>query len=156
MGNPAENLNEALTLLENYGEEISLKAQSEYYLTEPQGNKKQPWFTNQVVELEIDAEIWAPAGFLSTLTAIEAQMGRQRCEPGGPRPIDLDIILWGDLVISSDFLTVPHPRALERAFVLVPLKEIAPNLVFPNGTTIDQALEGINYRQEGLKIWQDS
>jgi len=106
--------------------------------------------------LEIDAEIWAPSGFLSTCTAIEAQLGRERREPGGPRPLDMDIVAWGDVVMESEFLTLPHPRAKERAFVLIPLKEVAPDFVFPDGTTIDQALEAIKYRQEGLKIWQES
>jgi len=143
-------------LLETYGDEISLKAFSSSYLTEPQGEiKDQPWFTNQIIKLEIDAEIWAPSGFLSTCTAIEAQMGRERQEPGGPRPIDMDIISWGDVEMESDFLTLPHPRAKERAFVLLPLKEIEPEYVFPDGTTIDQALEAIEYRTEGNKVWQD-
>ena len=143
-------------MLEEYGDEITLKAFSGYYLTEPQGEvKDQPWFTNQVVKLEIDAEIWAPAGFLSTCTAIEAQMGRQRQQPGGPRPLDMDIIAWGDTVMDEDFLTLPHPRAKERAFVLVPLKEIEPDFVFPDGTTIDQALAAIEFRQEGNKLWQN-
>jgi len=144
-------------LLETYGDEISLKSFSTTYLTEPQGEiKDQPWFTNQIVKLKIDAEIWAAAGFLSTCTAIEAQMGRERQEPGGPRPLDMDIIAWGDTVMESDFLTLPHPRAKDRAFVLVPLKEIEPDYVFPDGTHIDDALKAIEYRMEGNKIWQDS
>jgi 2-amino-4-hydroxy-6-hydroxymethyldihydropteridine diphosphokinase len=68
----------------------------------------------------------------------------------------MDIIAWGDTVMDMDFLTLPHPRAKERAFVLVPLKEIAPDYVFPDGTTVDEALAAINYRQEGRKLWQDS
>lgn len=144
-------------MLETYGDEIQLKAFSSTYLTEPQGEiKDQPWFTNQIIKLEIDAEIWAAPGFLSTCTAIEAQMGRERQEPGGPRPIDMDIITWGDMVMESEFLTLPHPRAKERAFVLIPLKEIEPDFVFPDGTTVDQALEAIEYRIEGNKIWQES
>jgi len=144
-------------LLETYGDEISLKAFSSTYLTEPQGPvKDQPWFCNQIVKLEIDAEIWAPAGFLSTCTAIEAQLGRERRVPGGPRPLDMDIVAWGDTVLESDFLTLPHPRAKERAFVLVPLKEIEPDFVFPDGTHIDDALAAIEYRMEGNKIWQNS
>lgn len=149
-------MNYALTLLETYGDEISLKAFSDTYLTEPQGEiKDQPWFTNQIIKLEIDAEIWAPSGFLSTCTAIEAQMGRERQEPGGPRPIDMDIIAWGDVTMESDFLTLPHPRAKERAFVLIPLKEIEPDYVFPDGTPIDEALAAIDYTIDGNKIWQD-
>ncbi len=144
-------------MLETYGDEIQLKGFSSCYLTEPQGEvKDQPWFTNQVIKLEIDAEIWAASGFLSTCTAIEAQMGRERQEPGGPRPIDMDIIAWGDTVMEGDFLTLPHPRAKDRAFVLIPLKEVEPDFTFPDGTTVDQALEAIEYRMEGEKIWQDS
>ena len=56
----------------------------------------------------------------------------------------MDIIAWGDTVMEGDFLTLPHPRAKERAFVLIPLKEVEPNFVFPDGTTIDQALEEMN------------
>lgn len=157
VGDTEENLHEALVLLEDYGDDIRLKNVSEYYETEPQGEvKDQPWFTNQVVELEIDAEIWSPPGFLSACTAIESKMGRTRAVPGGPRPLDMDILAWGDTVMDMDFLTLPHPRAKERAFVLVPLKEIAPDFVFPDGTTVDEALEAIEYRQEGRKIWQDS
>ncbi len=83
-------------------------------------------------------------------------MGRERQEPGGPRPMDMDIISWGDTVMEGDFLTLPHPRAKERAFVLIPLKEVEPEYVFPDGTTIDDALSAIDYRIEGDKIWQDS
>ncbi|MBG0789970.1 MAG: 2-amino-4-hydroxy-6-hydroxymethyldihydropteridine diphosphokinase [Desulfovibrionaceae bacterium] len=157
VGDTEDNIHEALVLLEDYGDDIRLKGVSDYYVTEPQGDvKDQPWFTNQVIELEIDAEIWSPPGFLSTCTAIEAKMGRTRTVPGGPRPLDMDIIAWGDVEMDMDFLTLPHPRAKERAFVLVPLKEIAPDFVFPDGTTIDAALEAIDYRIEGNKIWQDS
>lgn len=109
-----------------------------------------------MIKLEIDAEIWAPSGFLSTCTAIEAQLGRERQEPGGPRPLDMDIISWGDMTMESDFLTLPHPRAKERAFVLIPLKEIEPDYTFPDGTHIDKALSEIDYRHEDNKIWQSS
>ena len=157
VGDTEDNLHDALIKLETYGDEIKLKAVSEYYLTEPQGEiKDQPWFTNQIIKLEIDAEIWAPAGFLSTCTAIETQLGRERGEPGGPRVLDMDIVAWGDVTMESEFLMLPHPRAKDRAFVLLPLKEVAPDFVFPDGTTIDQALEAIEYRQEDNKIWQTS
>lgn len=83
-------------------------------------------------------------------------MGRERGVKGGPRPLDMDIIVWGDVVMETDFLSLPHPRATKRAFVLIPLKEMAPDFVFLDGTTIDQALEAIEYRQEDRKIWQKS
>nr|WP_284710711.1 2-amino-4-hydroxy-6-hydroxymethyldihydropteridine diphosphokinase [Desulfovibrio aminophilus] len=157
LGKPEENLNEALARLENYGADIQLKRQSAIYWTEPQGLKDQPWFANQVVELGVDPEIWAPEGLLSTLLAIEAQMGRDRSSetPGGPRVIDLDLLLFGDLVTDTGFLTVPHPRLLTRAFMLVPLREIAPGLMLPGGVAVDTALKALNHRQEGDRIWQD-
>jgi 2-amino-4-hydroxy-6-hydroxymethyldihydropteridine diphosphokinase len=68
----------------------------------------------------------------------------------------MDIIAWGDVTMDTDFLTLPHPRAKKRAFVLIPLKEIAPDFTFPDGITVDQALDAIEYRMEGNKIWQDS
>lgn len=70
--------------------------------------------------------------------------------------MDMDIISWGDTVEDGEFLTLPHPKAKERAFVLVPLKEIAPEFVFPDGTTIDEALDSIEFRMEEDKIWQSS
>ncbi|WP_203529436.1 2-amino-4-hydroxy-6-hydroxymethyldihydropteridine diphosphokinase [Pseudodesulfovibrio sp. JC047] len=155
VGDTEDNLNEALIKLEDYGDEIRLRGVSEYYTTEPQGEvTDQPWFTNQIIGLEIDAEIWSAQGFLSTCMAIEAKMGRERSVKGGPRPLDMDIIAWGDVTMEMDFLTLPHPRAKERAFVLVPLKEIAPNFIFPDGTSIDAALDAIEYKLDGHTIWQ--
>ncbi len=83
-------------------------------------------------------------------------MDRVRGIKNGPRTIDLDIILFGDRVIDSgEYLTVPHPRAMDRAFVLHPLAEMDPDLVFPDGTNVADALEKIEYRIEGNKIYQD-
>lgn len=126
---------------------------SEYYETEPQDKPDQPWFVNQVVELEVDPEIWSPEGLLSAFQAIEAQMGRQRTEPKGPRPIDIDMLLWEGLAQQTGYLDIPHPAMHKRAFVLVPLKEIAPGLSI-DGTSVDDALESIDYKLEGRKIWQ--
>ena len=129
--------------------------QSQFYRTEPQGNKDQPWFTNCVVRMKAASDIWAPEGLLSTLNAVEAQLGRLRGEEfGGPRVIDLDLLLFGDVVMSSEYLTLPHPRMLERAFVLVPLREIAPDLRFEDGRGIDEVLSGIDYTLDGLNILQ--
>ena len=92
---------------------------------------------------------------MSTLHAVEAQLGRTRGEmPGGPRIIDLDLLLFGDVQMHSEYLTVPHPRMLERAFVLVPLRDIAPDLVFSDGRTIDQVLSGLTYSLDGNVISQ--
>lgn len=131
-------------------------AQSPLYLTEPQGPvKDQPWFTNCVVRMKAASDIWAPEGLLSTLQAVEAQMGRLRNgEAGGPRVIDLDLLLLGDMVMAGEYLTLPHPRLFERAFVLVPLRDLAPNLVFPDGRGIDTVLSGVKYTLDGNKILQ--
>jgi 2-amino-4-hydroxy-6-hydroxymethyldihydropteridine diphosphokinase len=131
-------------------------AQSPIYKTEPQGKiKDQPWFANCVVRLKAASDIWAPEGLLSTLQAVEAQMGRVRGEVvGGPRVIDLDLLMFGDVEMDGEYLTLPHPRMLERAFVLIPLRDIAPNLVFKDGRNIDQVLAGIEYSLDGRAISQ--
>ncbi len=148
-------MNQAVARLEKY-EGIEPEKWSETYETEPQGLKDQPWFKNQVVRFQVDPELWSAEGFLSTLQAVEGQMDRVREVKNGPRTIDLDIILFGDRVIDSgDYLTVPHPRALGRAFVLLPIADIDPKLVFPNGISVADALKKIDYRIEGMKIYQD-
>lgn len=127
---------------------------SEVYETEPQDLRDQPWFANQMARLVVDPEIWAPEGVLSSLMAVEAQLGRTRGKPGGPRVIDIDLLLFGDRTMRSEYLTLPHPRMLERAFVLVPLLELAPDLVLPDGTPLAEALGRVRHRVEGRKIWQ--
>lgn len=102
----------------------------------------------------MDPVIWSPEGLLSTLLAIEDQMGRVRDVPGGPRVIDLDILLFDDRTMRTDFLNLPHPRLKERAFVLVPLREIAPGLVLPDGESIDEALARLDYEVRGDEIRQ--
>ena len=82
-------------------------------------------------------------------------MGRTRGEPDGPRVMDIDLLLFGDRVMQGGYLTLPHPRMRERAFVLVPLFEIAPDLVFPDGVALRQALAQVRHRVEGNRIWQE-
>ncbi|XVK07219.1 2-amino-4-hydroxy-6-hydroxymethyldihydropteridine diphosphokinase [Maridesulfovibrio sp. FT414] len=155
IGDTEDNLNQAVARLEKY-DGIDPEVWSETYETEPQGLKDQPWFSNQIVRFAVDPELWSAEGFLSTLQAVEGQMDRVRGEVNGPRTIDLDIVLFGDRVINSgEYLTVPHPRALDRAFVLHPLAEIDPELVFPDGTTVVEALNRITYRIDGKRIYQD-
>jgi 2-amino-4-hydroxy-6-hydroxymethyldihydropteridine diphosphokinase len=109
-----------------------------------------------VVRLQVASDVWAPEGFLSTIQAIETQMGRIRggSVPGGPRVIDLDLLLYGDTEMRTEYLTLPHPRMLERAFVLVPLRDVAPKLVFKDGRSIDQVLAGLNFSLDGFTITQ--
>jgi 2-amino-4-hydroxy-6-hydroxymethyldihydropteridine diphosphokinase len=112
---------------------------SSVYETAPWGKRDQPSFLNACAA--IDTTLAAP-DLLALLLRIEAALGRRRGEPWGPRTIDLDLLLFGAEVISSPDLVVPHPRLTERAFVLVPLAEIAPEArIPPAGMTVRDALE---------------
>ena len=101
---------------------------SAFYLTAPVGRLDQPDFINAVCRLRTAL---APLALLQRLLAIEAGRGRRRIEVGGPRSLDLDLLLYGEQACRQPGLTLPHPRLHERAFVLYPLYELAPNLVIP-------------------------
>ena len=105
-----------------------LVAASSLYASAPVGVPEQPDFVNAVAEIE--TELGARA-LLDGLLAIEARFGRERKSPGAPRTLDLDLLLYGDRAIAEPNLVVPHPRMHERAFVLAPLVEIAPDAVVP-------------------------
>jgi 2-amino-4-hydroxy-6-hydroxymethyldihydropteridine diphosphokinase len=123
VGDRAENLREAVRFLTESN--IRVLKQSSIYETEPVDYLDQAWFLNSVVVVETDL----PAvKLLGTLRSIEAGMGSTKAFAKGPRLIDLDILLYGDETIATPELQVPHPRMLQRNFVLVPLAEIAPNL----------------------------
>jgi 2-amino-4-hydroxy-6-hydroxymethyldihydropteridine diphosphokinase len=98
-------------------------ARSRLHRTKPVGYADQPDFVNAVALVETTL---APRALLDALLAIEARHGRVRTIPNGPRTLDLDIILYGDRVIDEPGLTVPHPRAREREFVMAPLREVWP------------------------------
>jgi 2-amino-4-hydroxy-6-hydroxymethyldihydropteridine diphosphokinase len=126
MGERGENLERALALLER--EQIHVIARSSVYETEPQDVAAQPWFLNMAVACETR---FFPLQLLTALLRIEREMGRIRRLPRGPRIIDIDVLLIGSAIINTPRLTIPHPRMLERRFVLEPLLEIAPELVHP-------------------------
>lgn len=105
---------------------IKLLRESPLYRTRPVGNTDQDWFLNQVVEIETTA---TATTLLAACQQIEIELGRVRHERWGPRTLDIDILLYGDAKSSDPVLTLPHPRMLERAFVLVPLADLSPNLV---------------------------
>jgi 2-amino-4-hydroxy-6-hydroxymethyldihydropteridine diphosphokinase len=129
LGERQVNLENALGLLESAG--IHIVQRSSIYETEPQDVTRQPWFLNIVVKIETRH---FPLQLLSTVLRIEQEMGRKRGANTirrGPRPIDIDILLYGNAVIDTPRLIVPHPRMLERRFVLEPLLEIAPGLRHP-------------------------
>ncbi len=137
---------------------VTVCAVSSIYRTEPQEKKEQPWFANQVALVACQPHV-TPQILMRSLLAIESSMGR--CRDGnapedrfGPRVIDLDMLLFGSVQIETPLLTLPHPRMHQRAFVLVPLHEIAPECTFPDGRTLVQTLDALHYRVEGDKIWQ--
>lgn len=105
-----------------------IAAESSLYETAPWGNTEQPPFLNQAIALDTDLD---PHLLLSTLLAIEKSLGRVRTTQWAPRPIDIDILLYGDVVIHEPELTVPHPALPERRFALTPLNEIASGLSHP-------------------------
>ena len=129
VGKREENLERAIEALNQ--NDVGIRTRSSVYETEPQDFLEQPWFLNLALECETR---YFPLQLLGVIERIERDLGRER-GPGvvrrGPRVIDIDVLLFGDAVITTPRLTVPHPRMLERRFVLEPLLEIAPNLRYP-------------------------
>ena len=126
LGQKRDNLRKALARLRNEG--IRILRSSSLYETEPVGVPGQPWFYNQVVEVEVN---FSPGELLKLLKKIEQRMGRRASVQKAPRKIDLDILLAENTVIRKGELMIPHPRLEKRNFVLIPLCEIAPGIVHP-------------------------
>lgn len=123
---------------------------SSLYDTEPVGEVEQPRFLNAVAML--DTELTARQ-LLWNLQRIETRLGRVRTQPWGPRTMDLDLLLYGDLVIDEPELQLPHPELAQRAFVLVPLVELEPRLVHPvNGLTVVQLLARLEHKSPVKRI----
>jgi len=118
-------LNTAIDRLRAFGEVV---ASSSFYETEPVEFTAQPWFLNCVVSLDTEK---TPEQLLTSILDIERQMGRHREHKKGPRIIDIDILLVGNLILDDPGLTIPHPAMHERRFVLEPLAEIAPDAHHP-------------------------
>jgi len=125
LGDREKNLREALTRLAAF---VEITRVSSIYETEPWGVREQPWFLNLVCA---GTTLLSPVDLLRGLKKIESEMGRAEGIRFGPRPIDIDILFYDRVIQLSPALTIPHPRLHERAFVLVPLAEIAPALVHP-------------------------
>ena len=126
VGDRHRNCLAAIELLRQNG--LLVARQSSMHETEPWGVTDQPEFVNMTVETETDL---APIKLLEVLKKIEKDMGRQDTMKWGPRIIDLDILLYDDIIMKTDSLTIPHPLMHERAFVLRPLSEIAGNFIHP-------------------------
>src|SRR5277367_5844079 len=141
VGDRDSNLSAAIAALPPAG--IQVKRVSSIYETEPVDYLDQPWFLNCVVETETNLE---PHALLQALRAIESQLGNKKEFAKGPRKLDLDILLYNSQTIDTSDLQVPHPRMLQRRFVLTPLAEVAPNLKHPSwpvttATLLDQLID---------------
>lgn len=127
LGNKAVNINKALTALA-CTPQVRVNRVAPYYSTEPIGYTNQDWFVNTAAELET---LLSPHQLLFLLQNIEDRLGRVRTVRWGPRVIDLDLLLYDSMIINTGELTIPHPRMHERAFVMVPLAVLAPELELP-------------------------
>jgi 2-amino-4-hydroxy-6-hydroxymethyldihydropteridine diphosphokinase len=125
VGDRKAHLRDALARLGAVGRVITV---SSFYETEPVEFSRQPWFLNCAVALETSQP---PRQLLTAILAIEREMGRRRVQKKGPRSIDIDILICGDMIFDSKQFTIPHPAMHQRRFVLEPLAEIAPEVLHP-------------------------
>jgi len=153
LGNREKNLSRALALLAG---KVSLESVSSIYETEPVGYEAQPLFLNLVCRI---ATVLSPEELLRFAKEIEARIGRVASFVNAPRPIDIDILVYGNVTIETRELTVPHPRLKDRAFVIVPLAEVAPDLVVPGLrksvarlSTDVEGLEGVRKHKGGFDV----
>jgi 2-amino-4-hydroxy-6-hydroxymethyldihydropteridine diphosphokinase len=148
LGDRKSNLGESIKQISEFA---IIKKMSSIYETEPWGLKDQPGFLNQVIFVETKL---APADLLSHLKTIEEKMGRKKTVLYGPRLIDLDILFFNDLLMKTPDLIIPHPHITERAFVLVPLAEIAPNMNHPHHhKTIKELLKDVD--KSSVSLYED-
>lgn len=135
---------------------VEVLARSSLYYTEPRGYAHQPWFHNQVIKLGVDLR-WSARGLLKELLRLEIRLGRVRdanTPRFGPRRIDIDLLLYGDETSDELRCIVPHPRMLERAFVLAPLRELEPDLAI-QGKTVSQWLDALDWRIDNGRLFQN-
>lgn len=125
VGDREVQLRDAVARLGSVGHVVAASA---FYETEPVEFTEQPWFLNCVVALEANR---TPQELMAAILGIEQAMGRQRVQKKGPRLIDIDILLFDQVVVESKEITIPHPAMHQRRFVLEPLAEIAPELLHP-------------------------
>lgn len=148
LGKRQDNLDMALNLL---SQRFKLGGVSSMYDTKPVGDVNQPRYLNLVCQVYVRL---APDALLALAKGIESKMGRAWGKTNAPRTIDVDVLFYGDEVIDTPNLVVPHPRLTKRAFVLVPLAEIAPDLVHPvNGKTVEELLGSLKGTQDVVR-WE--
>lgn len=127
LGDRRRNLEDAIARLDS--PDLRVLRASSIYETEPRDVADQPWFLNQVIEAETSL---FPRQFHARAKKIERELGRKPSRPKGPRLIDIDILLFGEAIVSMPELEIPHPRMTERRFVLEPLAELVPELRHPS------------------------
>ncbi|MGR5064894.1 2-amino-4-hydroxy-6-hydroxymethyldihydropteridine diphosphokinase [Photobacterium sp. DNB22_13_2] len=148
LSDPVAKANSAIEVLKQHPD-LNVVAVSSLYSSTPMGPQDQPDYINAVIAVETEL---SPLALLDCTQSIEQEHGRVRkAERWGPRTLDLDIILYGDLEHHCERLTVPHYGMKVREFVLYPLAEIAPELVLPDQTPLDTLLERVD--RNGLSIW---
>ena len=148
LGERLNQLRQALETLE-VNNLCQVCAQSSYYETAPWGFSDQPHYLNIAAEIKTALE---PLEFLRHIKKVESKQGRKESERWGPRAIDIDIILWNDVQIDTSTLSVPHARFRERAFVLIPLAEIAPDAKDPVTKLTVQQLNNLMVNQH-QNVW---
>lgn len=144
LGDRYHNLQQAIELLRKY---IAVRKVSSIYETEPMGDEDQGWFLNLVLSATTTL---LPRELLQATQGIEQEMGRIKTRINGPRNIDIDILLYDDLVLQESDLILPHPRTTKRAFVMMPLLEIAPELRFQEQ---DLAFLLSGLQEQGIRVW---
>jgi len=151
MGNRKDNLDKGLEFLSHRAQ---IGQVSSIYDTTPEGDVEQPRFLNLTCQILTRL---APMELLTLVKGIESKLGRTPAEPNTPRPLDIDILFYADQIVDSPKLVIPHPRLAERDFILVPLAEIAPDLVHPvSGKTIKELLQGLEKGVQGMFKWEES
>ena len=149
VGDRAGHLRAAVELLGQHGVEV--EAASSVYETEPVGEiVDQPDFLNAALRISTALE---PEALLNVCKATEVERGRMRAGPRhGPRPLDVDLLLLGELELQTERLTLPHPALTRRRFVLLPLLELDPALALPDGTRLGEALRGLGEEERVERV----
>lgn len=149
IGDREANLREAVNLLREGG--CTVTAASSLYLTTPVGPVDQPDFLNAVIRIKTALD---PHDLLGLCRKIEQTLGRERTIRWGPRVIDIDILLYENVILNEDELVIPHPRMLERAFVMIPLAEIAPDIEVVDGLSAQDV--SVRIDRTGVELTRDA